>query len=358
MVSACQCRADTVPTDILLPPEFCELEQVAVVLAGTPPLDRTGHSGYRLMAHFDTDTQKRLLQYLPNAGYAAQVKRFATAVHHTASMLAAQYRNTDCSTEDTDNATPEVTEKPITHAHHILRYFLKHTLPRLDPTLRNLPIRYAPQSLSALATYSADDDVIHVGNDIIRHIRAKRHAAVLSTLHHEKTHRDSAHHHRPISEPIVDEAIALASRLFQNPKCPIEPFQHSARLYMLWETDNDGRQYVIHEDELYARIAQIIITRDTERYGKFVRSHVAGISAKFPPATASIIYDYIEDTVRTDMPDGYIALTNNLYSDPHYQQVRIAMSTYHSATQTCQQAGQAICATTIKDRILAEPSGE
>lgn len=310
------------------------------------------------MAHLDITAQQRLLQYLPNAGYAAQVRRFAIAVHHTATMLAAQYRSRDCSVEDADSSPSEVTEKPIPHAHRTLRHFLKHTLPRLDPALRKLPIQYTPQALSALATYSADDDMIHVGNDIIRHIRAKRYTAVLSTLHHEKTHYDSAHHHRPISEPIVEDAIALASRLFQNPNCSTDRFRYSARLYMLWETDDDGRDYVIHEDELYARIAQIIVTHDTERYGKFVRSHVAGISAKFPPVAAGIIYDYIEATVRADMPNGYAALTNNLYSDPHYQQVRITMSAYHSATQTCQQVGQTICAASTKDRILAEPNGD
>lgn len=358
MVSACQCRADTAPTDIRLPPESCELDHIAAVLTISSPLDRTGQSGYHAMAHLDIATQQRLLRYLPNAGYAARVKRFATAVHHTATMLTAQYRNRDCSVDDADGSPPEVTEKPISHARHTLKHFLKHTLPHLAPELRDLPIQYAPQSLSVLATYSAVDDMIHVGSDIIRHIWAKRYTAVLSTLHHEKTHRDSARHHRPISEPIVDDAIALASRLFQNSKCPIDQFQHSAHLYMLWVTDDDGRQYVIHEDELYARIAQIIVTHDTEQYGKFVRSHVAGISAKFPPVAAGIIYDYIEAIVRTDMPDGYAALTHNLYSDPHYQQAHVAMTSYNANSQTCQQTKQIVCAVPSDDRILAEPSGE
>jgi hypothetical protein len=358
MVSACQCRADAVSADVWLPPESCALEHIAAALSASSSRDRTGQSGYHTMAHLDIAAQQRLLWYLPNTGYAPQVRRFATAVHHTAAMLADQYHNRDCSVDDANGSLPEVTEKPIPHARRTLRHFLKYTLPRLEPELHRLPIRYTPQSPSTLATYSADDDIIHVGNDIIRHIRAKRYTSVLSTLHHEKTHYDSAHHHRPISEPIVNNAITLASRLFQNSKCPFDSFQHSARLYMLWETDDDGRQYVIHEDELYARIAQIIVTHDTERYGKFVRSHVAGISTKFPPAAARIIYDYIEATVRTDMPNGYATLTNNLYSDPHYQQVRIAMSAYHSATQTCQQAGQTICAASTQDRILAEPAGE
>lgn len=325
------------------------------------------------MSHFPLQTQQKIISQLPVSGYAGQVRRFATAVTLVAAELVTQYSTMSCNADDRSTSSRPRTEKPLRGAKWTLRVFVQRVLRRQAPDLAKLPIQYRSQSPMTRAVYSPSDDTIFVGNTIIREIRTKRFISVLSTLHHEKTHRDSEVKHRTITEPLVKDAIALAADTLHNPGCTTEVFKRMAHHQLWWEKKGTGdSDYVDHEDELYARITQLAFRfahkteqakttqGDIATYETFLHAHIAGIANRFSPSVAGIILGYVEETVKADIPQGHPFLTHNMYSDAHYVQIRSAMEFYKPLRQVCQMQLFSTCNIPSDDngRMMAEPSRE
>lgn len=322
------------------------------------------------MSHFPIQTQRDIIGRLPVGGYGSRVRRFAIAVTQLAEELVTQHHARPCSLDDDPTSHRPPIEGPLRGARWTLKGFIRRHLKHMAPELATLPIRYAPQSPSTRATYSPSEDTIFVGNDIIREIRTKRFVSVLSTLHHEKTHRDSEMRHRTITEPLVNAAITLAAESMYNPDCAPEVFRQLAERQLWWEDDHaGGREFVNHEDELYARITQLAFrsTRSNEQlrtlhkdiatYEAFVHAHIAGIANRFSPLVAGIVLGYVEETVKADIPGGYTFLTSNMTSDAHYIQIRAALESYKSLSQVCQQQVLPTCDIPSRSdgRLMAEP---
>lgn len=373
MQTTCQCRAEPVSTRVWEESTLCDPDRFieTVNFQTLNPNDPTGRDGYRLMRHFPIQTQREIIGHLPTSGYGGQVRRFATAVTQVAGELITRYSTRPCNTDDFSAAPAPITEKPLRGAKWTLRVFVRRFLRRKAPDLAKLPIQYTSQHPTTRAAYSPSKDTIFVGNTIIREIRSKQNISVLSTLYHEKTHRDTEVKHRTFTEPLVNEAIALAADYIHNPGCTTEVFKRVANHQFWWEKDSDGaNEFVDHEDELYARITQLAFrsahrreqTRttdgDMETYEAFLHSHIAGIANRFSPIVAGVILDYVAETVKADIPKGYSFLTSNMYSDAHYIQIRTAMESYRNTHQVCQSGQQPICnvPSDTDARMMAEPN--
>lgn len=356
MLPICQCRADVDSADIWGQSTVCDPKRIidTIELPESNPKDLTGVDGYRLMGYYSLQSQQRVIHQLSTNGYEGQVKRFATAVTLLADSLATQYQNKTCAVDEGQPSTTSTTEKPMRGAQRTLRHYIRYILPRQAPDLAALPLSYEPMPPSIRALYYVGTKEIHVGNAIIREIRNQHYASVLSTLRHEKTHRDSSLTRRTITEPLVDEAIALAARLIHNPHCTPDVFRKVAKEQFWWVKDEDGNSsYVDDEDEIYARMTQIVfrtVNSDLASYQRSLHNHIAGIAEKFPPLVAGIIYTYIESVVKTDMAAGYPLLASNMISDAHYIQVHNVMEAYEPTRQICQIPIDA------NNHALAEPS--
>lgn len=368
MPPICQCRADTDPTQAWGESDLCNPEffTEAVNFPESNPKDRTGQDGYRLMSHFSLSDQQRIIGQLPVNGYGGRVRRFATAVTQMADELQVRYKSIACDAEDSSTTENSKTEKPLRGAKWTLKVFIRRVLRRRYPELATLPIQYSPRLKSDRAAYSTDEDKIYVGNGFIRDIRSGRHAPVLSTLYHEKTHRDSELRHRTITESLVNEAIALAAGNIHNPNCTTDAFKEAAK-HQLWWEDNGGLD---HEDEVLARITQLVFRsahsaeqsntaqEDIRTYESYLHSHIAGIANRFSPRVAGVIFGYIEETVKADIPNGYSFLVSSYYSDANYNQILSAQDSYKYSRQICQAGQNPTCRipSNTDGRMMAEHS--